>query len=204
MDKFTIRDILVFFITGLVGLLLFSILYQTNVIEFYNENRSAIMETSTIILLIGSPIVYLLGHFISSMEDVLFMFGKKARTLAKRFWVFKPLDFLFNGYRVQTLLLEFEISTRDFWKMYSKAQINNSSSISEYWHIMSDLFKNIFTITFFAILYSFWWCNYKITILFIIIAIGSWYRSKVFSRQFVLSVRDINSVLSNPDDKKPG
>ena len=146
MDKFTIRDILVFFITGLVGLLLFSILYQSNVIEFYNENHSVIMEASTIILLIGSPIVYLLGHFISSMEDVLFMFGKKARTLAKRFWVFKPLDFLFNGYRVQTILLEFEISTRDFWKMYSKAQINNSSSLSEYWHIMSDLFKNIFTI----------------------------------------------------------
>lgn len=202
MEKFTIRDFLVFFSTGLIGVSFYYILHQSIVNDFLVKNKENLKEINSFYYFATIPILYVLGHLIQAIEDIFYLIGKYVSIATNKYKIFTPLNFLLNGHRVQNVFYKNNVEARDFWRMCSRVQLRNQYGFAEYWYVMSDFFKSLYALTICFVLYSIWWCDIKITILFFVIATLTWYRSKVFSHYFVRTILDTNHVIVESENMK--
>lgn len=199
-DKYTLRDFLVYFTTGIY--LLMTVLYefQLSFLNYFSISQKELLENITITIFLLIPILYLIGQIIHGIDLLFFKFGRYIWDLKcffdkKNYWfgigLINALNFLFNGYRVSGNLNQRKIPTKDFWKMASKLQLNNSFSKVEYWNLMNDLFKgltliSVFWITYYSINYS---PNNRL--FYIVTFIIFWYRARHMATNFISSTKNI-------------
>jgi hypothetical protein len=97
-EKFTLRDILVYTLLGII-VLIFSYLYYPCEIDSIIKNSKDYSDLTVLLLI---PISYLIGHVLMSIDDLIFnsillrLFPKN-NPLKNKFWKF--YNNLFFGYR---------------------------------------------------------------------------------------------------------
>lgn len=210
-DKFTFRDFLAYFLTGMaliIGLLIvnYEIIYRIlnpNSQEYEAQKNllSFIKDNNTFLALASIPFIYFIGQIVHSIDTIFYFFGRFlwrvsgkfdnrgiAGTLGKK--VLSILIALINGYRVTGTLNRMKIDVETFWQKSAKLQVANQYASSEYWYVMNDLFKGLTLISFcLFIFYSAWWKLLLIlTFLFAL-------RAKYFAENFIRSVEKSEEAL---------
>jgi hypothetical protein len=112
-------------------------------------------------------------------------FFPKDNPLKNKFWKF--YNFLFFGYRNIGYRNKEVITNEIFLKTCDKLIDNNKYEKAEYYQVMSDLFKGIFLIIFFSIVFdSLYWSfqSWKFVLILLI-----WYRAKMFSAYYVRMIK---------------
>ena len=97
-EKFTLRDILVYTLIGIVFLFFIYLHFPCKIISLVKDSK----EYSDLSILLLIPFAYLLGHLVMSLDDIIFnglllRFFPKDHPLKNKFW--KLYNFLFFGYR---------------------------------------------------------------------------------------------------------
>ena len=153
--KFTVRDVLVYLLTGLAFFVLILPLVWTSQ---YRPDDSLI---NTLIhgfdfwkSILAIPIIYLFGHIIDCLDLVRLKLASFVKPMSgvRTFWssLTKFFYFLLVGDRVTGLLyfkpvkVENDDSIEDFDSLWYKAnflQIKNQFNVSEYWYVTKDLFN---------------------------------------------------------------
>ncbi|MCC9070485.1 hypothetical protein LNQ49_02575 [Flavobacterium sp. F-65] len=185
-DKFTLRDILVYTLLGLIVLFFSYLYYPCEITCIIKDSKD--FSDLTILLLI--PICYLIGHILMSLDDVIFngillRFFPKGNQLKNKYW--KLYNFLFFGYRNIGIRNQEEITNKIFLKTCDKLISENKYGKAEYYQVMSDLFKGIFLIIFLSIAFDLFHWSFKFWKLILIFLI--WYRAKMFSAYYVRMIK---------------
>lgn len=185
-EKFTLRDILVYTLLGLISLF-FTYLY------FPFEIKSTVTDSKdysdlTVLLLI--PFSYLLGHILMSLDDLIFngillRRFPKDNPLKNKFWKF--YNFLFFGYRNIGIRNKEGITNETFLKICDKLISENKYEKAEYYQVMSDLFKGLFLIILISIMADFYFWRFELWKFVLIILV--WYRAKMFSSYYVRMIK---------------
>lgn len=210
-DKFTFRDFLVYFLTGMaliIGLLIvnYEIIYRilnpdSQEYEAQKNLLSFIKDNNTFLALVSIPVIYFIGQIVHSIDTIFYFFGRLlwrasgkfdnpgvAGTFGKK--VLSILIALINGYRITGTLNRMKIDVETFWQKSAKLQVANQYASSEYWYVMNDLFKGLTLISFcLLIIYSAWWKLLLIlTFLFAL-------RARYFAENFIRSVEKSEEAL---------
>lgn len=210
-DKFTFRDFLVYFLTGIaliIGLLIvnYEIVYRTldpNSSEYEAQKNllSFIKDNNTILALASIPFVYFTGQIIHSIDTIVYFLGRLlwrffdklsgqgvAENIGRK--VLSVIIVMINGYRITGTLNRMKIDVETFWQKTARLQIANQYASSEYWYVMNDLFKGLTLISFCLFLfYSAWWkLLLVLTFLFAL-------RARYFAENFISSVEKCDEAL---------
>jgi hypothetical protein len=206
-DKYTVRDFLVYFLTGLF--LLLTLLYKFNnlLLEYFDVSKADIKDNSVITVFLLIPGLYIVGHIIHGFDSVTYKCGrhiwririKKKQTLKKYkiFWLFSILNRILNGNKVAGILNLKEIKSKSFWMQAAKLQNEGKFDKSEYFFLMNDLFKGLTLISFgWTIFYC---CHYsKPQLIFSAgLSILFWFRARHFAVVFVQSVSNLYKASLN-------
>jgi len=185
-EKFTLRDILVYTLLGLVFLFFTYLYFPFEIISMLIDSKD--YSDLTVLLLI--PFSYLLGHLLMSFDDLIFnvillRFFPKDNPLKNRCWIF--YNFLFFGYRNIGIRNKEEIKHETFLKTCDKLISENKYEKAEYYQVMSDLFKGVFLIVFISIIIDVFYWQFDLWKFLLIILI--WYRAKMFSAYYVRMIK---------------
>lgn len=197
-DKYTIRDFLVYFITGLF--LLVTLLYRFGIslLDFFRITTTDIKDNSALTIFLLIPGLYILGHFVHAIDLLLFKIGlilwdfKEKHSLClkkcKIFWVFNFFSLVISGYRVSGILNAKKRDICKFWKEAHKSLGEGKSGNSEYWHLMNDLFKGLTLICIsWTIFYFYESCVIHSFISGILVFLF-WYRARHMAKNFVSTI----------------
>lgn len=185
-EKFTLRDILVYTLLGLIVLFFTYLYYPFEIGSIVKDSKD--YSDLTVLLLI--PVSYLIGHILMSVDDVIFN-GILLRSipqtnpLQNKFWRF--YNFLFFGYRNIGIRNKEQMTNEAFLRACDKLIAESKYEKTEYFQVMSDLFKGIFLIIFLSIAFDIYLWHFelwKFILLFLI-----WYRAKMFSAYYVRMVK---------------
>lgn len=185
-EKFTLRDILVYTLIGIVFLFFIYLHFPCKIINLVTDSK----EYSDLSILLLIPFAYLLGHLLMSLDDIIFnclllRFFPKDNPLKNKFW--KLYNFLFFGYRNIGIRYNENIENKIFLQTCDKLISEKNYEKADYYQVMSDLFKGIFLIILLSILFD---VIHKILEIWkIIILILVWYRAKMFSSYYVRIVK---------------
>ncbi len=202
-DKYTIRDFLVYFITGLYLLLTTLYCYKGALLNFLSISPSNVKDYSAIIIFFMLPGLYILGHAVHGVDLIIFKIGnflldfkkKHVQTLSK-YCLLKIIHFLcvvVTGNRIAGILNSKNITSHIFWKMLSRLQYEGKSEKAEYWVLMADLFKGLTQI-------SFWWSIYYLKsskaefTISIVLTVLFWFRGRHMATNFVSTVNNTYEV----------
>lgn len=185
-EKFTLRDILVYTLLGLIVLFFSYLYYPFEIGSIIKDSKD--YSDLTVLLLI--PISYLIGHILMSLDDVIFngilvRFFPKEKPLKNKYWKF--YNFLFFGYRNIGIRNKEEITNETFLKTCDKLITENKYEKAEYYQVMSDLFKGIVLIIFISIVFDIYLWRFEFWKLILIFLI--WYRAKMFSAYYVRMIK---------------
>ncbi|PKB15251.1 hypothetical protein [Flavobacterium sp. 5] len=185
-EKFTLRDILVYTLLGLIVLFFSYLYYPCKITCIVKDSKD--YSDLTVLLLI--PICYLIGHILMSLDDLIFngfllRLFPKSNPLKNKWWKF--YNFLFFGYRNIGIRNKEEITNEIFLKTCDKLIQENKYEKAEYYQVMSDLFKGIFLIIFLSIVFDFLQWKFELWKLILISLI--WYRAKMFSAYYVRMIK---------------
>ncbi len=185
-DKFTLRDILVYTLLGLIVLFFLYLHFPCEIIHVIKSSKD--YSDLTVLLLI--PISYLIGHILMSIDDLIFnallykLFPEN-NPLKNKFW--KSYNFLFFGYRNIGFRNEENLTEEEFLKACDKLIIDGNYEKADYYQVVSDLFKGLFFIVFISVIYDLSHCCFELWKLILIIPI--WYRARMFSAYYVRMVK---------------
>jgi len=205
-DKYTLRDFLVYFSTGIYLLLTVLYEFKLSFLSYFSISQSDILEHKTLTIFLLIPTLYLVGQIVHGIDLILFKLGRfiwdiKIYWDKRNFWfaigLINLLNFVFNGHRISGNLNRLGILTKDFWSMASKLQLKGIYSKVEYWNLMNDLFKgltliSVFWIGFYSVNFS-----YNNRLFFIVISIIFWYRARYMAVNFISSTRNIYNHDNN-------
>lgn len=185
IDKFTIRDVFVYTLLGLVGFFFYYLHNPCNVVNILSVSKG--FSDLTILLII--PISYILGHLIMSIDDFVFN-GVLVRFMPKENPIkgcWKVYNFIFFGYRNIGVRNKELISNEDFLKRCDSLIKGGVYDKAEYYQVMSDLFKGCLLIIIFSMILDA--IDLKIEIWKLIILFLIWFRAKTFSSYYVRMVK---------------
>lgn len=205
-DKYTLRDFLVYFSTGIY--LLLTVLYEFKLtfLKFFSISQIDILENKTITIFLLIPTLYLIGQIIHGIDLVFFKIGRfiwdlKVYWDKRNFWfasiLITLLNFIFNGHRISGNLNRLYVPTKDFWIMASNLQLKDIYSKVEYWNIMNDLFKGLTLISIFWIMYYSIHYSFNNRLFYIVISLIFWYRARHMAVNFISSTRNIYTLENN-------
>lgn len=200
IDKYTVRDFLVYFLTGLF--LIVTLINELGIVllEYFQITKVDIKENSALVVFLLIPGLYILGHVVHGIDLLTFKVGRYIWDLKDRYaltlknnkllWLFNILNFTLNGNRVSGILNAKSQNTHEFWQRVSKLQYKGKFDKAEYWNLMNDLFKGLTLISFGWIIYHvvqhdkiYIFVNIGITFLF-------WYRARHMATNFVATVNN--------------
>lgn len=191
VDKFSIRDTLVYSFLGFTVALFSFLHFDKIIVDIINKFKN--YSDFSILLII--PFFYLLGHILMSIDDFIFngilikIFPYPKRGFGKFF------NFLFFGYRNIGLMRQLEIDNDDFFKTCDKIIGNEIYKKAEYYQVMSDLFKGIFLLTIISCCLDV--INFRIYFWKILLIILMWYRARSFSAYYVRIIkRNFETIIS--------
>lgn len=199
--KYSIRDFFVYFLTGFYFILIFLIEHGYNL--YTNEKYLLIFEhiNFTILILIV-PLIYLLGHFIHSVDWMIWEYmniiGRKISIfghsrIVKR--IVNIILFIINNNRVAGILNKKNIDEKVFKEKLSLLRIKSIEDKAEYWHIMNDLFESITLISFGWLIYSLFNFNEFKIIIYLILSIIFWHRARQMALNYVSNILAISDEL---------
>ena len=206
-DKFTVRDLLVYFMTGLfLFLILLHQLGPERLFCFFNIdiNKAIITDNSLLAFFAGFlliPALYILGQLVCSVNGVIsriigekciekeLMKLEKSLPDSKRLKVIRIFDCAINGNRLRGVLkARGKGKTWDeFWKRVYKLRYNGKADSADYWNFMGDLFQCLTLICFVWVLLCAFKCEW-IIIISIALTYLSWERAKQMKKNFVDTV----------------
>jgi hypothetical protein len=196
-SKFTIRDFLVYFLTGLF--LLLSLLYQFKgrLFYFFDINTSLIKDASALYIFFLLPGLYLLGHFVQSVDHLvnIIMHRLYQQKIAPKLFI--P----FLSYRIDFQVTKAKLSVDAFWKNCSKLIINNAYEHPHYWNLMHQLFEGLTLITSGWCIYFLYHLLFKKFLLAFFLTIVFWLRAKRMAELFIKTVEDNISALPQVSSK---
>jgi hypothetical protein len=214
-DKYTIRDFLVYFLTGLFLLLTLLNKFNHSLLDYFTITKTDIKDNSAVTIFLLIPGLYILGHTVHGLDLATFKFGRllwdfkvKHESKLKKFkvlWLFNRVNILVNGNKVTGILNSKNIKSKIFWKKATRIQYEGKFDKLEYWLLMNDLFKGLSLISlgwtlFYSFKFStiefFFYCS--LTVLF-------WYRARHFATNFVTTVNhtfDIATEITNANSKQ--
>lgn len=185
-EKFTLRDILVYTLLGMILIFFFYLHFPFEIISIIEDSK----EYSDLTILLLIPFSYILGHLLMSLDDIIFngillRFFPKDKPLKNKFWKF--YNYLFFGYRNIGVRNKENINNEDFLETCDKLISEKNYEKSEYYQVMSDLFKGIFLIIVLSILFDLTHKTFEFWKIIILILI--WYRAKMFSSYYVRMIK---------------
>lgn len=185
-EKFTLRDILVYTLLGLILLFFCYLYFPFEIINTISDSKD--YSDLTVLLLI--PCSYLLGHVLMSLDDLIFngillRFFPKDNPLKNKFWKF--YNFLFFGYRNIGIRNKEKITNEIFLKTCDKLISENKYEKAEYYQVMSDLFKGIVLIVFSSIAVDLFYIKLELWKFILLLLV--WYRAKMFSAYYVRMIK---------------
>lgn len=199
-DKYTIRDFLVYFLTGLFLLVTLLYRFDNSLLGYFRISRIDIKDNSALTVFLLVPGLYIVGHIIHGIDLLTFKSGRyvwdfkeKYEASLKRinmFWFFNTLNFIINGNRVTGILNGREQNTHDFWQKVSMLQFLGKFDRSEYWNLMNDLFKGL---TLISLGWTIFFCidHDKLnSATSLILAVLFWYRARHMATNFVSTVNN--------------
>jgi hypothetical protein len=201
-DKYTIRDFIVYFITGLFLLLILLYKFGISFLEFFKITQTDIKDNPTLTIFFLIPMLYILGHLVHAVDVVLIKIGqyiwhfiKKYTLELKRFkilWIFKFFNYIINGNRVNGILNAKNEDIEKFWKKVHRLQYESKSGA---WNnLMSDLHRGLALICLMCAILYFWEYDKINTIISAILTILFWYRAKYMAGNFVLAIKNTNEL----------
>jgi hypothetical protein len=194
-EKFTLRDILVYTLLGLIVILFTYLRYPIEISSIVKDSKD--YSDLTVLLLI--PFSYLIGHLLMSVDDVIFngillRFFPKEKPLEKKGW--KIFNFIFFSYRNIGLRNSIGLTNDQFLSACDKLIEQKNYEKPEYYQVMSDLFKGIFLIIVLSILLDI--CYKDVVFWKFIVALLMWYRARMFSAYYIKMVnRSITTTNAN-------
>ncbi|MBS9770789.1 MAG: hypothetical protein J7F05_10020 [Trichodesmium erythraeum GBRTRLIN201] len=212
-SKFTIRDILVYFLTGLAFIVFLLPLIQDDFTSLISESsESPESEKSnnrylTVINLLIIPVIYILGHIVDSIDIIrtnwlakLFEPTKKNNILNK---VKTFLYFLIVGDRIKGVLYfkglnsneSFTEQFNSYWKKVNFIQTQDKYRYSEYLEVMKDLFNSLQSALLISIIYGMFISKWPIVFVYVILMILFWQKSNHYARSLTNSVSNTYKVL---------
>ena len=195
-SKFTLRDFLVYFITGFYFMLL--IIYNAGYesIEHIKIPINDLKSNQVIFLFFITPFLYILGQIVHSCDVFLLRLGRLLHSLSKKSESIRKILFvpncIVNGNRIVGNIKE---DNTEFWNKAYKLQIHGKYDRAEYWYIMSDLFKGLTLISFIWLLYYIYMINSTKVLLHLFLVLVFWYRAKYMAMNYVRSVNGLINVL---------
>ena len=197
-DRFTIRDFLVYFITGLFLLITLLYSFHNSLLDYFQISKQDIKDNPALTVFLLIPILYLLGHLVHGIDLILFFIGGKAFHQKKKYthklkrwkiyWLIRFVITVINGYRIAGLLNNKNLETTDFWKKVSKLQYNGKFSKAEYWNLMNDLLKGITLISLGWVIYYLINFSKLELCIFVFLTIIFWYRARHMATNFISTV----------------
>lgn len=152
-DKYTFRDFLVYFLTGLFLLVTLMYRFDNSLLDYFRITQTDIKDNSALTIFLLIPGLYILGHIVHGIDLLTFKIGRyvwdfmgKHVTKLKKFkvfWFINTLNFIINGNRVTGILNSRQQNTQEFWQRASELQYLGKFDKSEYWNLMNDLFKGL-------------------------------------------------------------
>ena len=183
-NKFTIKDFLVYYLTGFYVVIVLALLFlKVDSISF-----CLLEKYSTLIIIFSIPLIYLIGQTTHGIDLILF-------EIAISLWKFnfnnkflKSLRYYFNTLHVDGIVI-IKNSDRDlFWKKVNRLQIKNKYSHLDYWILMNDLFKGLFIVSFISLIVSILFLNKINIITFLLLSIIFFHRASVMALNFYKNV----------------
>jgi hypothetical protein len=129
MEKFTIRDFLVYFSTGIIGILLVSLVHYREIIDFKLLNSSQIEKINTSFYVASIPLIYFIGHMVQTFEDFLYVIGKKVFLAENKNKIKRYINSILNGHRVEYVLQKNKLDNFKFWEITCILQLKNRKNL---------------------------------------------------------------------------
>lgn len=204
--KYTIRDFLVYFLTGLY--LLLTLLYQfdTTLLTVFHISKQDIKENPVVTIFLLIPGLYLVGHVVHGVDSLAFKMGRiiyvtknknqKRLKKIKVYWLFNLFSSILNGTRVIGILDKKGITPKLFWKKVSILQYNSRFEKAEYWNLMKDLFLGLALISFSWVFYFFIHFTYIHFCSSLLLSLLFWYRARQMAVNFVSTVNNTYDIKS--------
>lgn len=199
-DKYTLRDFLVYFLTGFFMLLTLINEYENALFVFFNINLSFIEKNSVITIFLLVPGLYLLGQIIHGIDLLIFKIGRLVSDSINKYtdkhkrlmflWFFKIVNFLINGNRVIGILEQNKLNIHDFWKKAAKLQSVDKYSKSEYWYLTNNLFTGLSLIIFGWLIYFIFDKDIDLIVISLFLLIICWYRARHFATGYVTTINN--------------
>lgn len=214
--KFTIRDILVYFLTGSALILTLGLIYWDLIVENYTEVLQITPEGKIISTIIILPIIYLLGHTVDSLDILRVNIANKIRPKSTNKKIWKKLKewiyFFLAGDRISGALYfrekksnpNFQEDFKQFWQKVNFIQVNEKYGLSEYLEVMKDLFNSLQSVLLVGIGLSIVELKWKLIIVFSILLFLFWIKAEHYSKSYINSVENIfDSLEKQNKEKKP-
>lgn len=196
-EKYTFRDFLVYFLTGLFLLLTLLHEFNNSLLDYFKITKQDISENSAITIFLLVPGLYLLGHIIHGMDLIIFKLGRYVEdfNLRNKNWFLNKLNYLLNGNRINGILFENKNPAKTgFWELV----INYNNPKIEYWLVINDLLKGLYLISFFWSCYFIIKCNCTNAFIYSSVTFIFWYRARYAATNFVTSI----NYLAKKNDSK--
>lgn len=204
--KFTIRDILVYFMSGFLFLLVFIITYSDYVYKLLNDHKDYL----TLYGIISLPTCYIIGHVVHSIDVSIFSaignFLKDLHDDKKNKWTLF-LHRLFNGHRIRGILYEYWDKDRDkFVGTVCRCSNHILYNEAKYWSYLNDTFKGYMLIFLIFSISAFFRSNHILGIILLILTILFRERGRFFGIYYVQSIsridKELNNQLKNSTEQK--
>jgi hypothetical protein len=189
-DKLTYRDILVYALNGLIGLILIGFIYRENIQDYVFEKE---IKNSEFIFLILIPFCYLFGHIILSIDNLFFMriLTKKIRTnlLKSEYRFFKWIHCIVFRYRIVGVRdIRWTKENGDFGLICTILRNEGKFGQADRNYILSDFFKGLIIIELFVIIVTAIksdWCYFFTSIILFVLF---YLRARKFSNEYVSEI----------------
>lgn len=207
IDKFTLRDFLVYFTTGTLTLLSIDLLFfneiLAEIVNFFDKYKF-VTEFSAFLIVLSVPLIYFIGHMIHgigfiSLKTYIFIHKKlnycKWRKNNIVEWIRQILYFFMYKNKVINSIIKENKDNKtwnnedEFWIDCAKLQKEGKFGAAEYWYSLNELFKGLYTTFLFSSIVAFVICKIELGLIFIVLFLICHFKAIQFANYFVQTVK---------------
>jgi len=195
-EKYTFRDFMVYFLSGLYLLLTLLYEFDISLLKYFKIEKEDITQNPPLTIFLLVPGLYLLGQVVHGIDLLIFKIGRHIEdyALKKNYWLIDKLNCIFNGNRIAGIIAKNSRPSKEqFWKLATKY----NSPKYEYWLVINDLLKGVYIISMFWLFYYLVTCNFGLSLIFLILTFIFWYRGRHTATNYVSSVSYLASQELN-------
>ena len=203
-ERLTLRDLIVFFISGFLFTAIFIITYYDILLEHYEQINTSDSHSflkkidGTLILAAGIPSLYVIGHFVHAIDSVIFSnLGLVFQRLYKKHPNFftKSIHRLFNGHRIRGIIDDYWTINEDLLVADAKC-VNQPTLYNEarYWSFLNDTLKAYVLVFLVFVIVAFARDKLLMGVVYLLFLILFRYRGRLFGIYYVQSISRIYTL----------